>query len=1287
MILDKQLELAISRCLKQDQFWLTQQARKLDEPTQNFVDRFERSLKIVDQKQLNLPKIEYNEDLPVSARKDEIIELIKNNQVVIIAGETGSGKTTQIPKMCLQAGLGIKGRIGHTQPRRIAAHNVALRLCDELNVEFGQQVGSQVRFSDKTDDHTLIKLMTDGILLSEFQYDRFLNQYDCIIIDEAHERSLNIDFILGFIKQVLPKRPDLKVIITSATIDVKRFSKHFNDAPTVEVSGRSFPVDIDYCEHFDGNLSDQILSAVQYVLDKERNGETAQKGGSFLVFLPGEREIREASELLRKSHLKGVDVLPLYARLSQSEQQKIFKPKGSRRIVLSTNVAETSLTVPGIHYVIDSGLVRMSRYSIKSKVQQLPIEDISQASANQRSGRCGRIAPGLCVRLFDEDSFNVRDEFTEPEILRTNLAAVILQTHHLKLGDIEKFDFLQAPDSRLIRDGYRLLFELGAVTQSRELTQIGRTLSKLPIDPRLARILIQAQQNNCLTEISIIVAGLSIQDPREFPQDKKEASKQAHMLDADPDSDFISFVNLWNRFEQQRQELTQNQLRKYCKKHFLHYLRMREWRDIHHQLLSSFKSMGWKNNESAAGYDVVHQSLLTGYLSQCATFYEKNQFMAARNRLCMIHPSTLTKKRNHKWIVAAQLMETNQLYARLVAKIDPKWIEPLAYDLVNVQYSEPHWSKKQSQVLASAKVTLFGLIIVANRKVQYNKIDAKISREIFIRQGLVEQQFESNCKIVKHNITQIEQVEALEAKARKRDILVDDQWLFDFYDQKLPEDINNGISFHKWIKNQINEDAIRLSQKILIAQSEHGITEFDYPDQLQYNHMTLPLEYAFSPGQKYDGVTITVPSAVLTQLNRHALEWLVPGLVQEKCVALIKALPKNLRKLFVPVPDFVQDFLKSSPDKTKSLTSQLSEKVRYKSGFLIEPDQWQNDKLEQHHRFNINVVDEEGISLAKGDDLDTLIAKFKNLSMQQPEIQTKQFGHQNKAMAFSFPNETIKAEIMVSHAGIQIKRYQALVVDKGTLSMQALGDKFHAQNLHKQSILLLLKHDTTSMHKSIINALPKWKQTALYYAPFGQAKQLSDDVIMASLQRAANMQEVGMAYDLKAYQSILLNVKNNLDEQAQKLSKQLNEILSLHHKINKTLKQKMSFALAYVFSDVKSQVSHLIYPDFIQQTPVEHFDQLARYLKACQIRLERHSAVSSKEQHWVEQLNQYWVNYQKMQKQLNEQQRVIPDLDGFRWMLEEYRISLFAQTIKTQYPISYKRLDKMWVEIQQQTAI
>jgi len=643
MILDKQLEQAISRCLQQDQFWLTQQAKKLNEPTQVFVDRFERSLKIIDQKQQNYPNIEYQEELPVSARKDEIIDLIKNNQVVIVAGETGSGKTTQLPKMCLEAGLGIKGRIGHTQPRRIAAHNVALRLCDELNVEFGQQVGSQVRFSDKTNDHTLIKLMTDGILLSEFQYDRFLNQYDCLIIDEAHERSLNIDFILGFIKRVLLKRPDLKIIITSATIDVARFSKHFNQAPIVEVSGRSYPVNVEYCDHFDGGLPDQVLGAVEYVLEKESKGETHQKGGSFLVFLPGEREIREASEMLRKSQIKGVEVLPLYARLSQAEQQKIFKPKGARRIVLATNVAETSLTVPGIHYVIDSGLVRMSRYSLKSKVQQLPIEDISQASANQRSGRCGRIAPGLCVRLYDEDSFNKREEFTEPEILRTNLAAVILQTHHLKLGDVEKFEFLQAPDSRLIRDGYRLLFELGAVTQSRTVTKIGQTLSKLPIDPRLARILIQAQRNNCLKEVSIIVAGLSIQDPREFPQEKKEASKQAHMADADGDSDFIAFVNLWERFELQRQSLSQNQLRKYCKKHFLHYLRMREWRDIHHQLLASFKSLGWKLNESNAGYDPVHKALLTGYLSQCATFYENQQFMAARNRLCRIHPSTLTK--------------------------------------------------------------------------------------------------------------------------------------------------------------------------------------------------------------------------------------------------------------------------------------------------------------------------------------------------------------------------------------------------------------------------------------------------------------------------------------------------------------------------------------------------------------------------------------------------------------------------------------------------------------------
>ncbi|BCE01874.1 ATP-dependent RNA helicase HrpA [Marinicellulosiphila megalodicopiae] len=1286
MILDNQLEKAISRCLIQDQFWLTQQAKKLKEPNQNFVDRFEKSLKAVEQKQNNVPDITYNEDLPVSGRKDEIIELIKNNQVVIIAGETGSGKTTQLPKMCLEAGLGIKGRIGHTQPRRIAAHNVALRLCEEMGVEFGQQVGSQVRFSDKTDEHTLVKLMTDGILLSEFQYDRFLNQYDCLIIDEAHERSLNIDFILGFLKRVLAKRKDLKVIITSATIDVQRFSEHFNRAPIVEVSGRSFPVDIDYCDHFDGNVSDQILSAVEYVLEKEKQGQTHQRGGSFLVFLPGEREIREASEILRKSQIKGMDILPLYARLSTGEQQKIFKPNGSRRIVLATNVAETSLTVPGIHYVIDSGLARMSRYSIRSKVQQLPIEDISQASANQRSGRCGRIAPGLCIRLYDEASFLQRDEFTEPEILRTNLAAVILQTHHLRLGDIEEFDFLQAPDHKLISDGYRLLFELGAVTKSRKVTKIGQMLSKLPIDPRLARVLIQAQQNNCLREVSIIVAGLSIQDPREFPQEKKEASKQAHMLDADNDSDFISFVNLWNRFETQRQELSQNNLRKYCKKHFLHYLRMREWRDIHHQLVSSFKSLNWKMNENNSNYDTIHQSLLTGYLSQCAMFYEKNQFMAARNRQCLIHPSTLTKKRNHKWIMSGQLLETNQLYARLVAKIDPKWIEPLAQHLINTQYSEPHWSKKQSQVVASAKMTLFGLIIVANRKVQYNRIDAKISREIFIRQGLVEQQFESNSKLIKHNINQIEQVEGLEAKARKRDILVDDQWLFDFYDQHIPEDINNGISFHKWLKDAANEQLITLTPEILTAQSEHGITDFDYPDHLQFNQMTLPLAYAFSPGQQNDGITITVPSAVLTQLNRQALEWMVPGLVKEKCIALIKSLPKNLRKLFVPVPNFVDDFLKSNPDKSQSLTSQMSEKIRYKTAVMIDPDQWQAEKLEQHHRFIINVVDEKGKTLEKGNDLDELIAKFKHHVTNQSKVAvSKQTKTEN--LPFAFPNKPVIPEISVKHAGISIKRYQSLVVEKGQLQIQNFGDQYHAINQHQQSVLQLLKHDTISMHKSILNALKNWKQTTLYFAPFGQAKELNDDLIMASIARAANMDKDDIPYNASSYQDVLLKVRNHLDEQAQALAKQLNDILKLHHSINKTLKGKMSFALAFVFSDVKTQISHLVYPNFIQQTPIDHFEQLSRYLKACEMRLARHSGITSKEQYWVEQLNNYWKQFQTLQEQLVEQQRVLPQLETFRWMLEEYRISLFAQTIKTQYPISQKRMDRCWEEILQQNSL
>ena len=758
-----------------------------------------------------IPTIRYDDSLPVAARAAEIIKTIQENQVVIVAGETGSGKTTQLPKMCLQAGLGVMGMIGHTQPRRIAASSVANRISDELAVTLGEQVGFQVRFKDESGDKTLIKLMTDGILLAEIQQDKFLQKYDTIIIDEAHERSLNIDFLLGYLKRILPARPDLKIIVTSATIDVERFSQHFNKAPIIEVSGRTFPVEIRYqpllnkadSEELDADQSMEqgVLDAVESLIQEERNA-SYRGAGDILVFLPGEREIRETAELLRKAELRHTEVLPLYARLSSSEQQKIFKAHSGRRVVLATNVAETSLTVPGIRYVIDPGMARMSRYSVRSKVQQLPIEKISQASANQRAGRCGRVADGICIRLYDEADFASRSEFTDPEIFRTNLASVILQMANLKLGPVEKFSFVEMPDKRMINDGYRALTELGAL-QDQRLTQIGRQLAKLPIDPKLGRMLIAAEQHGVLREVAIIVSALSVQDPRERPQDKKTQSDQAHAQDKEADSDFLVLLNLWERYETQRLELSQNQLRQYCRKQFLNFMRMREWRDIHRQIHLACKALGFKEVASEKrDEESIHRALLAGLFTQVANkLDDSKEFLACRARKLHIFPGSVLFKKPPQWVMAAELVETTKLYGRVMAKIDPKWIEDYAKAFLKRQYFDPHWAKNQGRVVAYEQVSLYGLVLIAKRTINYGQVNPEDARKVFIRSALVEGEINTKLAFFKHNQALIADIENQEAKLRIRDILVDDEVLFDFYQARLPDDIHNQKSLDYWVKH------------------------------------------------------------------------------------------------------------------------------------------------------------------------------------------------------------------------------------------------------------------------------------------------------------------------------------------------------------------------------------------------------------------------------------------------------------------------------------------------------
>ncbi|MDY6980919.1 MAG: ATP-dependent RNA helicase HrpA, partial [Pseudomonadota bacterium] len=1016
----------IASCMLRDQFRFRRRLKKLrqlkrkddaDSQWQKLAADIQGSASLRAQRLVNLPKPTYPENLPVSERREDIREAIEQHQVVIVAGETGSGKTTQLPKICMELGRGVAGMIGHTQPRRLAARSIASRVAEELQSELGETVGYKVRFKDRVGPNTYLKLMTDGILLAEIQGDRFLNDYDTLIIDEAHERSLNIDFLLGYLKQLLAKRPDLKVIITSATIDTERFSRHFDNAPIIEVSGRTYPVEVRYRPLLDSesasgdddseattrDMQQAVLEAVDELAQIDVSQGKSQ--GHILIFFSGEREIRQAAEALRKHHPPQTEILPLYARLSGAEQNRVFSPAKHRRIVLATNVAETSLTVPGIHYVIDTGTVRISRYSYRSKIQRLPVEPVSQSSANQRKGRCGRITEGVCIRLYSEEDFNARPEFTDPEIRRTNLAAVILQMEALRLGHIEDFPFIEPPDARYIKDGYKLLYELGAVDEQQRVTKLGRELSRLPVDPKIGRMLIAARHFSCLQELLIIGSALSVQDPRERPADKQQQADEKHRLiyfppedqEADnpgkankgqqkkdrPKSDFLFYLNLWHLYEEKRKHLSQNKLRKFCKQHFLSYNRMQEWRDIYQQIYTLFKEQGSRLNTTPAGYDDIHRALLSGLLGNIGNkAIESNEFHGARNIRFHIHPGSWQAKKPPRWIMCAELVETTRLYGRMVARIEPEWVEELAAHLLKRSYSEPHWQKKPAQVGAFERTTLYGITICPKRRINYGPIDPVLAREIFIREALVQGDYDTRASFFKYNQSVIEEIESLEARGRRRDILVDEQALFEFYDERIPEGIYSGKAFEKWLRTvqQTNPEILYLQKESLMRHEAEHINEEQFPGSMEVDGVTLDLDYHFEPGHAEDGVTVIVPLAILGQLREASFDYLVPGLLRDKVIALIKCLPKALRKQFVPVPNYADDFLASNYDRHRPLLDNLAAHMQKISGAAIESDVWQLDNLPEFYHMNFRVIDQDNQVLGVGRDLGQLQQELSTLS-------------------------------------------------------------------------------------------------------------------------------------------------------------------------------------------------------------------------------------------------------------------------------------------------------------------
>ena len=1220
--------------------------------------------------------IVFPESLPVSQRKAEIEKLLSEHQVIVVAGETGSGKTTQLPKMCLELGLGNLGTIGHTQPRRIAARSVAARIAEELQTELGDLVGYKVRFNDQISDNTQIKLMTDGILLAEIQTDRFLNQYSCLIIDEAHERSLNNDFILGYLKQLLPRRPDLKVIITSATIDVERFSKHFNNAPIIEVSGRTYPVEVRYRPVAEEDDQEQLQGILNAVDELQAEGR-----GDILIFMNGEREIRDTAEALQKQNLKHTEILPLFARLSTQEQNKIFHPSGLNRIVLTTNVAETSLTVPGIKYVIDPGTARISRYSYRTKVQRLPIEPISQASANQRKGRCGRVSEGICIRLYSEEDFNNRPEFTDPEILRTNLASVILQMTALGLDDIEAFPFVDAPDKRHIQDGVKLLEELGAFEtvqtksgEKRRLTTIGRQLAQLPVDPRLAKMLLSAVDFGSVYEVMIIVSALSIQDPRERPTDKQQASDEKHRRFADKKSDFLAFLNLWNYVQEQQKALTKNQFRRQCQKDFLNYLRIREWQDIYQQIRLAVREMGLPINSEKAEYQQIHTAFLSGLLSHIGLKEaEKQQYLGARNAHFAIFPNSVLFKKQPKWVMAAELVETSKLWGRMVAEIEAEWIEPLAEHLTKKSYSEPRWSKSRGAVIADEKVSLYGVPIVAARPVNYGAIDPIVSREIFIQSALVEGDWNTKHKFFKQNQQLIREVEELEHKSRRRDILVDERTLFEFYDQRIGTDVVSQKHFDTWWKKAEKQDPelLNFERSFLINDDAEQVSKLDFPNFWHQGNLKLKLTYQFEPGTDADGVTVHIPLPLLNQVEMTGFDWQIPGLREELVIALIKSLPKSYRRNFVPAPNYAQAFLGRAVPLEKPLLDTLIYELRRMTGVTVEAEHWNWEQIPSHLKMTFRVVDENGKKIAESMDLDELKFSLKDRVQESISAVADDGIEQSGLHIWSFAELPQCYE--QKQRGFSVKAFPAIVDEKDAVGIKLFETEFEQAVAMQQGLRRLLLLNVPSPIKYLHEKLPNKAKLGLYFTPFGRVLDLIDDCIACAVDKLI-ADFGGFVWNEEGFNKLRDFVRENVNEVTVDIAQKVEQILTLTHQLNQRLKGKMDFTMAFALSDMKSQISGLIYQGFVQKSGYARLPDLLRYLQAIDKRMDKLAQDVNRDRAAMLRVEQVQQAYQQLLAKLPKSKPISDEVAEIRYMIEELRVSLFAQQLGTKYQVSEKRI-------------
>ncbi|WP_022917488.1 ATP-dependent RNA helicase HrpA [Ruania albidiflava] len=1343
-----------------------------------------------------VPRITYPPQLPVSARSEDIAAAIRDHQVVIVAGATGSGKTTQIPKICLELGRGITGTIGHTQPRRIAARTVAERLSEELAVELGDVVGYQVRFTDQVSPTTLVKVMTDGILLAEIQRDPMLRRYDTIIVDEAHERSLNIDFLMGYLHQLLPQRPDLKVIVTSATIDSERFAKYFGQpgrpAPVIEVSGRTYPVEVRYrplvpdAEEDDGAASSSGPGASRSALLDEtgargRGGPGGEEDeldqptgiclaadelmaagpGDILVFCSGEREIRDATEALAR-HLReryvspgaarasahaadAVEVIPLYARLSAAEQHRVFQPHTTRRIVIATNVAETSLTVPGIRYVIDTGTARISRYSTRTKVQRLPIEPISQASANQRAGRCGRVADGICIRLYSKSDYESRPEFTEPEILRTSLASVILQMAAIGLGDVAKFDFLDSPDSRAIKDGTQLLAELGAVDEQNRLTKTGRALAQLPIDPRMGRMIVEASRLGCLREVMIIVAGLSVQDVRERPADHQQAADEKHRRFADPTSDFLALLNLWEYLGEKQRELSGSAFRRLCKAEYLHFLRIREWQDVHTQLRQMAKQLGlsWSHREDhkddPGRADSVHQALLSGLLSQLGYWDERRrEYTGARGAKFVVFPGSHLAKKTPAWVMAAELVETSRLFARTVARIRPEWAEPLAEHVVKRAYSEPYWSSKQGAAMVKEKVLLYGLPIVAERRVPLGRVDPELAREMFIRQGLVEGDWRTHHTFFAENSTLLAEAEAVQARERRRDLLIDEQGLFDFYDERIPEHVTSARHFDSWWKRTRGEqpDLLSFTTELLLPRAEE-LDPGAFPDTWRQGDLTLPLTYQFEPGTELDGVCVHIPIAVLAQVRPDGFDWMVPGLLDELAVATIRALPKRLRTRLVPAPDTAAQIVEQLPEWSQvapapqgapSFLAAFAAAARELRQVEVTEEDVDVDRLPAHLRMLFQVHDERGQVLGTSRELVLLQRQLAQQSAaavrdavrgalhaaaddgaaRPSDPRTRGRGRAGGPAAgpggsgaagvgsgpagagvtspgltevggltgWPEPGRIPATVTSTGPGGLEVRGYPALVAEGATVGLRVLTDAARQAIEHRRGVAQLLTLDLALPTTRVTSRWSGTQSLTLAASPYRNTDALVADLQAAAVAALTTGHDLAQVRTRQAFEELVASLRDSFEDEVQRIADLATTIQTRSRELDQTIKQTTSMALLNVLTDVRDQHASLVHAGYLRDTPPQQLVHLPRYLRAAVLRLEKAEANPHRDADLAWKIGELSDAWWSAVRSAEHEPVRAARLAPVRWQLEELRVSFFAQQLGTPVTVSEKRIRK-----------